>query len=125
MFDIAFISLTLFCLFAQRAAPKKPSGGLDMNTVIMLVLGAGIIAILTVVAYYVGSHLRKGAVEKEKPPSLSDHLATFREAKDEGNMTAVEFATVQKHLAQKIMDEVKQENPRKEPDNDLPEFIPQ
>jgi len=104
--DTALFSLTRFCLFAQRAAPKKPGGAFDMNTVIMLILGAGIIAILSVIAYYVGSRLRKGALEREKPPSLSDHLKTFQEAAEEGNMSAQEYAVVKKHLSQKIMDEV-------------------
>jgi hypothetical protein len=96
-----------------------------MNTMILLILGAGCVAILAVVAYYVGAHLRKGALEREKPPTASDHLKAFQEAADEGNMTPKEYAIVKKHLAQKIMAEVKQENTRNEPDDDLPKFIPQ
>ena len=100
-----------------------------MNTVVMLVLGAGIIAILSVIAYYVGSRLRKGALEQEKPPTLSDHLKTFQEAAEEGNMSAKEYAIVKKHLAQKIMDEVKSDVGLQTPDfrlqeeasNDTPE----
>ena len=87
-----------------------------MNTVTTLILGAGIIAILSVIAYYVGSHLRKGALEREKPPMMSDHLKAFQEAADEGNMTTKEYAIVKKHLSQRIMDEVKQESGLQTPD---------
>jgi len=118
------VLLSQIVLFAQRAAPKKTGGAFDMNNVVLLILGAGIIAILSVIAYYIGSHLRKGALEREKPPSMTDHLKTFREAADEGNMSAREYAVVKKHLSRKIMDEVKQESPRNEPDDDSPEFIP-
>jgi uncharacterized membrane protein len=125
MIDSAILTLTYFCLFAQRTAPKKSGGAFDMNTVIMLILSAGVVAILSVIAYYIGLHLRKGALEDEKSPTTADHLKTFREAADEGSMSAQEFAVVKKHLSQKIMAEVKQENPRTEPDDDLPKFIPQ
>ena len=127
MFDTAFILFQDFWLFAQRSAPKKPGGAFDMNSVTMMILGAAIIATVAVIAYYIASNLRKGAVEKEKPPSLSDHLAAFREAADEGAMTAVEFAAVKNHLARKIMDEVKQESTPNEQDDDdrFPVFIPQ
>ena len=124
--DTALFSLTSIVLFAQRAAMyKKPRGAFDMNTVITLVIGAGIIAVVSVIAYYVGSRLRKGALEREKPPTASDHLKTFQEATDEGNMSIAEYAIVKKHLSQKIMDEVKQENSQKIPDDDLPKFLPQ
>ncbi|MCL2624782.1 MAG: hypothetical protein FWD31_14055 [Planctomycetaceae bacterium] len=113
-----------FCLFAQRPVPKKPSGALDMNSVTMLILGAAIVAVVAVIAYYVGLHLRKGAVENDKPPTMSDHLKAFRAAADEGNMTDMEFAAVRTHLSTKIMDEVKQDNTRNEPDDDTPKFIP-
>ena len=110
MLDTAFILIQDFSLLAQRSAPKKPSGALDMKSVTMLILGVAIVAVFAVIAYYVGSYLRKGAVEKDKPPSLTEHLAAFREAQDDGSMTALEFAAVKKHLSLKIMDEVKQDN---------------
>ena len=125
MFDPAILIFQNFCLFAQRSSPKKSSGALDMNSVTMLILGAAIVAAIAVIAYYIASNLRKGAVEKEKPTSLADHLATFREAKDEGSMTTQEFTAVKNHLSHKIMNEVKQENTRNEPDDDSPKFIPQ
>ena len=96
-----------------------------MNSVTMLILGAAIVAVLAVSAYYVVSKLRKGAVERGKPPSLTDHLSAFREANDEGNMTDIEFAAVNKHLSQKIMDEVRQDNTPNGADDDSPKFIPQ
>ena len=129
MVDTVLFTLPHFVLFAQRTSPKKPGGAFDMNTVIMLILGAGIIAILSVIAYYVGSRLRKGALEREQPPPLSDHLKTFQEATEEGNMSAKEYALVKRHLAQKIMDEVKSDVGLQTPDfrlreealNDTPE----
>jgi len=125
MIDTNLFIRTHFALFAQRPVPKKTGGAFDMNTVLMLILGVGIVAILSVIAYYVGSHLRKGALKREKPPTMSDHLKAFQEATDEGNMTTQEYAIVKKHLAQKIMDEVRQENSQNEPDDDSPKFIPQ
>ena len=111
MMDTVFFILTHFCLFAQRSSQyKKTRGDFDMNSIVLLILGVGVVAILSVIAYYVGSHLRKGAVEKDKPPSMSDHLKTFQEAAEEGNMTTKEYAIVKKYLAQKIMDEVKSES---------------
>ena len=125
MFDTAFLLFGNFCLFAQRTASKKPGGSLDLHSVTMLILGAAIVAVVAVIAYYIASKLRKGAIEKEKPPTMAEHLATFREAADEGSMTPTEFAAVQKHLAPKIMNEVRQEKPRNEPDDDIsPIFIP-
>jgi len=125
MIDTTLFTLTHFALFAQRPVPKKTGGAFDMNTVLMLILGAGVIAILSVIAYYIASRLRKGALEREKPPSMSDHLKAFQDATEEGNMSVKEYAVVKKYLARKIMDEVKQDNTHQEPDDDLPKFIPQ
>ena len=124
MFTFPFLVSPDFCLFAQRSVPKKSSGTIDMYSVIMIILGVAVIAVVVAVAYYIGSHLRKSALERDKPPKMSDYLVTFREATDEGKMTAVEFAAVKKHLAGKIMDEVKQDNSRNEPNDDSPLFIP-
>jgi hypothetical protein len=124
MFDTVFTLFQNFCLFAQRSAPKKLGGAIDMNSVTMIILGAAIVAAVAVIAYYIGSNLRKTALDKEKPLSLSDHLAAFREASDDGSMTAAEFAAIKKHLAQKIMDEVKQDDSPNDLDNNLPKFIP-
>ena len=125
MIDTALLSLICLCLFAQRGVPKKTGGAFDLRTIIMFILGAGIVAILTAIAYYIGSHLRKNALEHEKPPTMSDHLKAFQEAADEGSMTAGEYAVVKKHLVHKIMTEVNQESSQNQPDDDLPKFIPQ
>ena len=125
MMDTVLFLQTQIILFAQRSALKKPGGAFDVNTTITLIVGAGIVAAITVVAYYVGSHLRKGALEREKPPTMSDHLKAFQEAAAEGNMTAKEYSIVKTHLAQKIMAEINQENSQNQSDNDLPKFIPQ
>ena len=114
-----------FFLFAQRSPPKQAKGILEINTVIMIIIGAAIVAIIAVVGWYVGSMLRKSAVTGEKQPTLAEHLKTFREAADEGNMTDMEFAVVKKHLSKIIMDEVKQQPIQNEPQDDSPKFIPQ
>ena len=123
MFDMDFTLFQDFCLFAQRVATKKSGGALDMNSVTMIILGAAVVAVVAVIAYYIGSNLRKSALNREKTSSMSDHLAAFREATDEGSMTAAEFAAIKKHLAQKIMDEVKHDDSPNDPDNNSPVFI--
>ncbi len=125
MFDNLVLTFYDFCLFAQRAAPKKSGRSLDMNSVIMIILGAAIITAIAVVAYYIGSHLRRGAFEKEKPPTTSDDLAAFRDATDEGSMTTREFDRVKRHLSRKILHEVKDRDASPdEPEDNTPKFFP-
>ena len=114
-------------LFAQRAAravPKKSSGSVDMTSVMMIIIGVALVAVIATVAYYVISNLRKNIKESEEPPSLSDHLTTFQEARVEGSMTTQEYNKVKTLLSNKIVREVRQAGAPKEPDDDGPKFIP-
>lgn len=113
-------------LFAQRSGrgvPKKTGMSLDMNSVMMIIIGAAIIAVIATIAWYVISNLRKNIKETDQPPSMSDHLTTFQEAKADGSMTAQEYNKVRSHLSKKIIREVKQTDTPNESDDDIPKFI--
>ena len=128
MRDLIFFYACGWLLFAQRNAtpPRKTNASLDMYAVTMIIIGTAVLAVLGVIAYYVISNLRKNIKESEQPPSMSDHLATFQEARADGNMTAQEYDRVKAHLSKKILREVRQSNtqnkPGDEPDNDSPIF---
>ena len=126
MSDLFFSLLHHGLIFAQRGArgvPKKSAATIDMSSVVMIILGVAAIAAIVTVAYYVISNLRKGIKESEEPPSMSDHLTTFQEAKDEGNMTPMEYNKVRDHLSKKIVREVKRIDVQEEPEDDSPKFI--
>lgn len=109
----------LFMQRGVRGTPKK----LDMNSVMMIIIGAAVIAILAALAWYVISNLRKNIKESDQPPSLSDHLTAFDEARTDGTMTAREYNQVKAHLSKKIIKEVRQTETQKETDDDVPKFI--
>ena len=123
LFSYGFDCL-LFAQRASRAAPKKSSGSVDMASVTMIIIGVALVAVIATVAYYVISNLRKNIKESEEPPSLSDHLTTFQEARVEGSMTLQEYNKVKAHLSNKIVREVRQAGAPKESDDDDPKFIP-
>jgi flagellar basal body-associated protein FliL len=96
-------------LFAQRTVPvKKAAGGVDFWTVVALIIGFTVVIAVGFIAYYVVSKLKHAAKEAEQPPSLSEHLTKFEEARNEGSMTPQEYAAVKAHLSQEIMREFKQ-----------------
>ena len=95
-----------------------------MASVTMIIIGVALVAAIATVAYYVISNLRKNIKESEEPPSLSDHLTTFQEARAEGSMTMQEYSKVKAHLSNKIVREVRQAGVPKESDDDNPKFIP-
>ena len=126
MFDLFLYSGYDFLIFAQRATrgvPKKSDNSLDMNSVIMIIVGVAVVAVLATIAYYVISSLRKNIKEPDESPSLTEHLSTFQEAKAEGTMTAQEYNQVRTHLSKKIIRQVKENDVPNEPDDDTPTFI--
>ncbi|MDR1494278.1 MAG: hypothetical protein LBT05_16405 [Planctomycetaceae bacterium] len=112
-------------LLAQRTGTvKKTTSTLDFGTVVALIIGFTIVIAVGFVAYYAISKIRKSAVDEEQPPTLSEHLSKFQEARDDGSMTAGEYAAVKSHLSREIMRETKQSRISANND-DPPIFHPQ
>ena len=123
LFSYCGYDVLIFAQRAVRGAPKKTDNTLDMNSVVMIIIGAAVIAVLATIAYYVVSNLRKNIKESDQPPSLSDHLTMFQDAKAEGNITDQEYNQVRAHLSKKIIRQVKENIVLDEPDDDTPTFI--
>ena len=102
-----------------QVATKK----LNMNTVIMIIIGTAIVAIVAAIAWYIIANLRKNIKESDSPPSLSDHLTTFRDARADGSMTEQEFNRVKAHLSKKMTREVRRTDSQDETGDDVPKFI--